>query len=173
PEDQPEALAKDWVDVGFGLAGSGGRAINVEKLLTKKLVAVIPEGHRLADRSEITLQDLAGERLVSIAQRAASGFVHRQNDLFLREGLTPTVVQEAPDPQVQLALVAAGVGPGLHLASIRKAVRHRGVVFIPLAPDPPSVTLTLLWRRDDDRELLRLFLETAREVARSASWPGR
>lgn len=170
-EEQLEALAKDWIDVGLGRAVRAGRTLRVEALLTERTVAVVPESHRLTDRSEISLEDLAGEPLVSIARRVTPGFAHRQDDLFLSRGLTPTIVHEAPDPQAQLALVAAGVGAGLHLASISEPVRHRGVAFIPLSPEPPPVTLTALWRRDDDRELLRLFLETAREVAGSAGWP--
>jgi DNA-binding transcriptional LysR family regulator len=83
-------------------------------------------------------------------------------------------VHEAPDPQAQLALVAAGIGIGLHLAPATTR-RERGVVFIALAETIAIPALALVWRRDDDRDLVRLFLNTARQVARSLddTWPGR
>jgi predicted RNA binding protein YcfA (HicA-like mRNA interferase family) len=43
--------------------------------------------------------------------------------------------------------------------------------FVRIAGDPSTAKLLLLWRRDDDREVLRLFLDTAREVAASRRLP--
>ena len=134
------------------------------------MVAALPEDHHLAERKVISIEDLASESFVSIAEEVAPGFIHQQTTQFARRGLVPCVGHEAPDPQAQLALIAAGVGVGLHLVPSSGA-RERGVAFVPLDTDVPTATLVLLWRSDDDRALVRLFLETARQVARSFERP--
>lgn len=159
-----DALVKEWVDVGFVRVPVITRELQAEPFLEEALVAIVPEDHRLAERDEVSLDDLADERFISIARERARGFASLAEQC--EHGLRPAVVHQAPDPQAQLALVAAGVGIGLHLAPA--ATRHeRGVVYIALKDATPIPPLAMLWRRDDKRELLHLFLDTAREVARS------
>ena len=164
--DQADALDRRWVDVGFTRPVVGSRAVQVETLLEETMVAVVPQDHRFAKRAKISLEELTQEPFVSIAEQNAPGFAAQQASELARRSLAPAVVLEAPDPPSQLALVAAGIGVGLHLAASDRR-RHRGVAFIPIEGKAPTATLTLAWRRDDDRELLRAFLDTAREVARS------
>lgn len=164
--DQADALERRWIDVGFTRPVVGNRAVQVETLLEETMVAVIPEEHRYADRAQVSLEELVREPFVSIAEKNTPGFAVQQAGEFARRSLAPSVVHEAPDPASQLALVAAGVGVGLHLAASDRR-RHRGVAFVPIQGNAPTATLALAWRRDDDRELLRTFLDTARDVARS------
>ncbi len=164
--DQADALDRRWIDIGFTRPVIGNRAIQVETLLEEAMVAVVPEGHRFAERTQLSLEELAREPFVSIAEENAPGFAFQQAAELARRSLAPAIVHEAPDPPSQLALIAAGVGVGLHLTASSRA-RDRGVAFIPVEGDAPTATLAMAWRRDDDRELVRIFLETARDVARS------
>lgn len=165
PADQVNAVEKHWVDVGFTRPVIESRALRVEPLLEEGFVAAVPEHHPLAERAEVSLDELAREPFVSISEQVVAGFAFQQASEFARRGLTPKIVHEAPDPSSQLALIAAGAGVGLHLAASAHNPRSRGVAFIPIDVEAPTVTLAMLWRRDDDRELVRAFLDTAREVA--------
>jgi DNA-binding transcriptional LysR family regulator len=146
------------------------RTVCVEALLEERMVAAVPADHPLAERAELSLADLAEEPFVSIAADAAPGFVNEQTTQFARRGLSPRVAVEAPGPQAQLALVAAGVGVGLHLSASRD-LRHTGVALIGLADEAPRQTVALAWRRDDHRELVRTFLDAARTVAERLAPP--
>lgn len=169
--DQADALERRWVDVGFTRPVAAARAVRFETLLEETMLAAVPQNHRFAKRARISLEELTQEPFVSIAEDIAPGFAVQQAAELTRRSLAPTVVHEAPDPPSQLALVAAGVGVGLHLAASDRR-RHRGVAFIPIEGNAPTATLALAWRRDDDRELLRIFLDTARGVARSFNCQG-
>lgn len=169
--DQAEAVAKGWFDIAFSRPEMATRALQVEPLVDEQMVAVVPEGHPFAERPELPLDELASESFVSVSQVVAPGFAYQQATQFALKRLTPSVIHEAPDPQAQVALIAAGLGVGLHLTPSLGLARGRGVVFIPLAGETPTATLALLWRRDDERPLVRAFLDAAREVARSLAPP--
>ncbi len=169
PADQADALRKARLDLGF--AGfprrlAEGQGLRAEVLVEEPMVAIVPEHHPLAERAEVSLEEVANEPRVSMSRAVAPTLFDEQAALFRGRDLTPTVVHEASDVQGLLGLVAAGVGVALHLDSFRNLGR-RGVTFVPLEGETPKVTLCLLWRRDDDRELVRAFVDTARRVAGS------
>lgn len=167
PTTQVEALHKRQLDVSFLAFAQwlmGRRAIAVEPLLEEPMVAIVATDHPLAERMEVSLEDLAKQPLVALAHANVPGLIDKQLETFHERGLYPTQVQEAPDPGTMFTYIAAGVGVGLHMASFSNT-RHPGVAFIPIEGDPLKATLLMLWRRDDDRQLLRAFLHTAREAA--------
>ena len=166
PYDQVEALENQWLDLGFVRPVVVSRRLRIEPLLEERLVAVVPERHPLAKRRQVSLEELAAEPFISIPRIAAPGFDFMQATFLAQRGRAPTVLGEAPDPQAQLALIAAGLGVGLHIAPAVNR-RERGVAFIALEDEVPTVPLALLWRREDGRELVRGFIETAHEVTRS------
>lgn len=173
PRAQVEGLHDRRLDVGFSAFArwmKGRPGLQVEPLLEEPMVALVPQDHPLARGSSISLADLAAERLVVLADVATPGLVDKQVSVFHERGLSPVDVQDAHDPWALQALIAAGIGVGLHMASFSN-VRHRGVAFVPLEGEPPTATLYLLSRRGEDRELVRGFLESTRQVARSLEPP--
>ena len=84
--------------------------------------------------------------------------------MFRARGLTRLIAHEACGPLQQLGLVAAGLGIALSLDSIGNVPR-RGVALLALDRDMPTSGFFLLWRRDDEREQVRTFIEVAREAA--------
>lgn len=174
PTAQVDALHNKRLDVCFLAFAEwlmGRRAIEVEPLLKEPMVAIVAEDHPLAERPEVSLADLADQPLVSLAHALVPGLIDKQMATFHEHGLYPTQVQDAPDPFALFSLIGAGVGVGIHMASFSN-MRHRGVTFLPIEGDPLTATLLMLWRRDDDdRELLRTFLDTARETAQALDPP--
>lgn len=167
PPEQADAILKRLVDVGLTRPTAEHRELRIEPLLEERMAVVLPERHPLARRSELSFEQLATEPLVSIPEDLAPSFVSRQTNEFARRGLTPSIVHQAPDAHAQIALVAAGVGLALHLTPAPDLPRD-GVVVVPLADDEvPTFPLVLAWRRDDRRELVGAFLDSARTIARS------
>jgi DNA-binding transcriptional LysR family regulator len=111
-----------------------------EHVSDEPVAAVLPAGHALSDRDELTLADLAGESWV-LTPRSSWPPWHRQYDAdFAAAGYRPRVVQRGTTPQALLALVAAGVGVTRLTLSSRN-LRVDGVAFVPLAGDRAEVVL--------------------------------
>lgn len=166
--DLLEALRAKRLDVGFAGFACEEPIVTSERLFEESMVGLVPEGHSLSKRRAASLDELLDEPYVCISRAVTPGMFDKQMELLRVRGRERTVVQEAPDIQALLGLVAARLGVSLQPASSRALCRE-GVVFLPLEGEVPVVSLFMLWRRDDDRELLRAFAETAREVARP--WP--
>jgi DNA-binding transcriptional LysR family regulator len=140
-----------------------------EVVLREPVAAVLPEGHRLAGRAELTLADLADEPWV-LTPRSSWPPWHRLFDEdFARAGFRPRVVQRGTTPQGLLALVAAGVGVTRLMLSSR-SLRDGGVVFVPLADDEALVVL--VWREETPNPVLPALRAVVHEVARTIDAPG-
>lgn len=173
PRWQINSLARGHLDVALvaHVTWRGKeRELRAEALLTEPMVAIVAEDHPMAGYSEVTLEQLAAEPFVSLRQALQPELVAEQMALFRDHGLAPPAAQEAADPISLLSLIAAGAGVSMHVASFAN-LRRKGVAFIPLAGEAPTATLFALTRRDDDRPLVRKFIETALEAARSLEPP--
>lgn len=173
PTVQVDDLQNQRLDVcflAFAQWLTGKRSIKVEPLLEEPLVAIVAEDHPFAERAQVSLEDLADQPFIALAHAVVPGLIGSQMAMFHERGLHPTQVQETTDPMAMFSLIGARVGVGLHMASFSK-MGHPGVAFIPVEGNRLTATLLMLWRRDDDRELLRVFLGTARESARSIELP--
>lgn len=135
-----------------------------EVVLSEPVAAVLPAGHPLAGRAELTLAELADEPWV-LTPRASWPPWHRQYDRdFAAAGFQPRVVQQAASPQNLLALVAAGVGV-TRLTLSARTLRDSGVVFVPLVDDEALVVV--VWRPDARHPALPALRAVVRDIARS------
>jgi DNA-binding transcriptional LysR family regulator len=136
-----------------------------EIVLREPVAAVLPEGHRLADRAELTLADLADEPWVLTPRSSWPPWHRKYDEDFARAGFRPRVVQRGTTPQGLLALVAAGVGvTRLPLSS--RTLRDSGVVFVPLSGHEDACVV-LVWRADALNPALPALREVVYEVART------
>lgn len=85
--------------------------VHAEPLPSADMVAVLPARHRLADRPEIALAELASERLILPSQHS---YVRYQiDDAFNQGGVAARVVAETPTSSIACAMAAAGAGIAL------------------------------------------------------------
>jgi DNA-binding transcriptional LysR family regulator len=158
-----EGLFKGRYDVAFT------RPPLVDGLETRTLVsepvcAVLPAGHPLAGRSELTLGELAGERWV-LTPRSSWEPWHQAFDASFRTAeFTPDVVQRDASVQGLLGLVAAGVGV-TRLARSASSLRRTGVVFVPLTGG--FVPTEMVWLPGNTSPALHALLDVVTEVAAS------
>ncbi|WP_181311701.1 LysR substrate-binding domain-containing protein [Nocardioides campestrisoli] len=141
-----------------GIRGLSGRVVRHDPLMV-----AVPDAHPCASSPEVALADLAEERFVAFPSARGSEVRELALRSCLAAGFTPRVTQEAPDTFSLLALVAAGVGVALVVEAAR-SITLDGVVFVPLAGDPPVLPMSLVWRASDDSPALRAVLEVAEEV---------
>lgn len=132
-------------------------------LLDEQLVAVLPEGHRLARRGSLELTDLAEEDFVSYPARQGSSLRDTAVQACSSVGFWPRIVQEAPDTHTVVALVGAGVGVALLPGSAEK-LQLEGVVFRPVTGADMGAPIALAWRAGDPSPVLAGFLTVADEI---------
>ncbi|MER6960681.1 LysR substrate-binding domain-containing protein [Streptomyces sp. NPDC000618] len=127
-DDQAPMLLDGRIDVGYVRLPIDEAGLRVAPLYTEPRVAVLPAGHRLAGKEEVTEADLAGEPLVWHADpsRQPTRRPH-PNAGYLVRGVDET-----------LEHVAAGRGISFLARSATVFYSHPDVIYVPvpdLAPD--------------------------------------
>lgn len=129
-------------------------------LLTETPVVAMPEGHRLADRASIRIEELADEPLIVPDRRSRPHSHDLTMRLFLQAGLTARVAQIADEKQTIVNLVASCIGLAL-VPRWTSRLAVAGVRFVTLeAPDGAVIdrlALSVAWVRgvrDPLRDLL-------------------
>ena len=138
-----ELVSTRQFDVGIVELPLSRPAIEIEPLEPVPSMAVMPAGHRLASKRQISLKDLDGERMVMLSQHS---FVRYQMDeAFSTLGVAPNVVLETPSSSIACALVAAGAGitlvskwtavpfagPDLVVRPVKEAIASRHAIIFP------------------------------------------
>src|SRR5690606_32640236 len=123
------------------------------------LVVALPASHRLAARRRLTLADLADEAFV-LLRSDTSSFAVRLQDLCLRAGIRPRVVQTVAEVPAQLALVAAGLGVALVPRST--ALHFQQTLRVAQLPAQCArAGVYAVTRRDDAKRAVQAFVQAA------------
>ncbi len=158
-------------------------------LLVEERVAILPRGHRLAGRAEVTLADLAGERLPrwkgmhgSGAGGSASGAAAAgPAGAAVRAGSArapvvpgePAVSDRASGPEIDdVTQLNHLILLGRTVAVLPRSVvqpYHPDLVYTPVA-DAPASRVVVAWSRHDHRPLVASFVAAA--LAASPRSPG-
>ncbi|MFV0302473.1 MAG: LysR family transcriptional regulator [Paracoccus sp. (in: a-proteobacteria)] len=105
--------------------------IENEKLAAAQLVAILPEGHPLASRAEISVHDLVGEPMVGVDPGDPYGAALAAP--FLAAGIAPRLSMRGRFAQTVVSLVRHGLGVSLIDAFSVAEVYMPGLVRRPLA----------------------------------------
>jgi DNA-binding transcriptional LysR family regulator len=114
--------------------------------------AILPTGHRLADRTEIKPSELADENFVSMNVESEVAF-WRNLSLAAARRSAPRIAKRAPDILSLLNLVAAGYGVSIAAHQLAK-LGIPGVVFVPLKTRERN-TISVIYRRSDQTPALQ------------------
>ena len=123
-----------------------GPNLRTRELLREDVLLGVPQGHRLAGRERVRLEEVAGEPFVT----TRPGYWPREltDRLFAAAGLQPEYVCESDEPGATGYLISAGLGVGLVPAFSRSASTYLPGAWMHLdVPDCHRV-LTLVWRAD-------------------------
>jgi DNA-binding transcriptional LysR family regulator len=123
---------------------------------TEERWVALPTGHRLASRSSVSLSDLADEPFIALP--AAAGPLRSFWLATEERAAAPRVVAEAETAEETFEAVASGLGVALLAAGNAEIYRRDDVVFRPVTGLSPS-SLAVVWRTNDDREAIRIFVD--------------
>lgn len=143
---QVSAIRTDTLDVGlarpplFRDEGLSSRPVRKEPI-----VAVLPAGHRLAEKPELDASELAAERFVMSPRHMGPGLFDRVVAICQRAGFSPNVIQEAVLVPTIVALVAGGLGVSLVPASV-EPLGTPNVVYRPLRDTQAATELIVIWK---------------------------
>jgi DNA-binding transcriptional LysR family regulator len=157
-----DRLVRGDLDAALVRVPIAARTLRLRILTRHRVAAVLPVSHPLAGGAAVHLDELAGEPVIGYPAHRGAATADVITSAFVRHGLLPNVVQEAPDTHTIMLLAGAGVGVGL----VPESAGHLnvpGVVVLPV-PEIPPVALALAWRGDDQNPALHALVELADEV---------
>ncbi|MCO1660917.1 LysR family transcriptional regulator [Pseudonocardia humida] len=163
-----EAVRDGQVDVALArLATTIPSTLSRRRMLREQLHALVPTGHPLAARGEITMSDLATEAVAfwsSDAQpRGRAWLAHA----LVTAGHSGELVDVTPSTVA--ATVAAGAAVTVLAPSFSRILDLRGIALVPVAE--LFLELVVVWRRDDPSPALHRFLASADHAA--SAGPGQ
>jgi hypothetical protein len=152
------ALLDERLDAAFVRSPIGAaEGIAVHSVLDEAMVAALPAGHVLADRTgapPLGLAELAAETFILYRRPLGPGLYDAIIAACQRAGYSPIIGQEAPRMLATLSLVAAGLGVTLVPQSMRR-LRVHGVAYRPLDSAAGLVAPLNLAYRHPDLNLIR------------------
>jgi DNA-binding transcriptional LysR family regulator len=137
--------------------------LRTERVMRERTVAAIPAAHALADLRRIPLRRLAAEPLVLFPRVQAPGFHDLLTGRMAATGISPHVVQYAPETLTIIGLVAAGIGVSPVPASVAHLALD-GVTYRPLS-GAPDAELLAVTRAGEESPLASAFLAEAQASA--------
>ena len=160
-----DVLQDKEADVGLLMPHFTSERLQRQACLTLPLVAALPQGHALAGRRSIHLNELVDEPFVLFSHQRALGFYEHIIGICERGGFTPKVVQEAGQHPTLLALVAAGYGVTV-IPALSRSSPLEEVAFVRIVEPWATMPLWIAWRASDSSPLLAAFLEIVRSCCR-------
>ncbi len=146
-----DAVQSGAADIGLAVALERHPSVNVEVLARTHMVALVPYGHEVATRQEVTVADLTTHGFIGLEIESRMGQMLR--DAFERDGI-------AYEPRVEVrycatAAVLAGVGVGAAVVDAYSAAYQSpmGLVQLPFQP-PCEIPAVLITRKGIPRSRL-------------------
>lgn len=142
--------------------------IRVTPLCRERLVAAVPAAHKLAAARSIRLEQLADEPFVLFPLSQGPAFLSAILIACRRAGFFPKVVQESPQMQMIVTLVACGIGVSLVPAAMA-VVQRANVSYLDIRGRlKPQYELAVASLKQAENPAIARFLSVGQEVARKA-----
>lgn len=162
---QVRALSEGSLDIAFvrpPITRYDG--INLVTVLQEPLIAIVPTGHSLAMKPQITLSDMSDEPFVLFRRQEGPGLYDQIIALCSDLGFTPSISYQATNIHTIMSLVAAGLGVSLIPWSFRDFARQ-GVTQRHLSHCDVRVEIGMAWHSQNDNPCLPAFIEAVQTLA--------
>jgi DNA-binding transcriptional LysR family regulator len=163
--DQTEALLDGRADVAFVHLPIDDQGLEVIHVRSEPRVAVLPIDHPAADRSELSIAELADDPVI-IQRGASPGWQSFHNVDPRPDGRHPRPGPAVDNVEEKLQHVAAGRAISFLPASVAAAVDQPGVVYVPVTDIPP-IEICLAWRADSSSALIAAFADCVKDAVQS------
>lgn len=155
-------LERDEIALGIGFFNRlENPTFRSRVLLQETPVAILPVDHPLTSRSELTFDDLQGERFVWIGRRETTQYFDALLSLLSKHNVHPNTDLQVKSPYEQIANVSSGQGIGL-VPHTFKSHLPDSVVTRPVLNAEPCWTLRLVWdpkKTDPTRDVVLKIVE--------------
>lgn len=163
-EEQATGIVAGAIDIGLVREVDPRPGLRLETLFDEPVDAVLPHTHRLADRPQLELAELADEPFVLWGRSGSPAFFDNLIVACRSAGFSPRIAYEMRGSQARQGLVAVSLGVSLEAASYARA-RHRDVRFVPLSGTPVTARIQLAWTEGWSDPRRDLLIGIARELA--------
>jgi DNA-binding transcriptional LysR family regulator len=134
---------------------------------TGRLGVMMASDHPLAQRRQLSLQDLAGEHFIVVPSSSASPGHAALHSMCRRAGFEPCVVQEVDSIASMLNLVS--IDMGIALSVIGKHFNYPPQIrMVPLRQVEYATSFVLGWLKGQKMPLVDALLDTIKGVAAGA-----
>jgi len=162
---QVKSMLQGETDVGFVTAGSQ-EIEDFDTLVVERamLVAAVPGDWPLADRTSVTLAELADYPLILPPAQNYATQPRQVLKMFGGAGRIPNIIQESTHSNTTLSLVGAGVGFSI-ITGTAALANPANVRFIAIPDHVPSPEwgLMMIWRDAQLTNAARRFVDFTRE----------
>lgn len=148
--EQLAPLTEGVLDVGLMRNTPLPDALCHEVILHEPLMAMIPRAHPLAQKTVVTLAELAKEPFVFFDPHVGTGLYDDILGLMRRYKLSPVITQEVGEAMTIIGLVAAGLGVSILPASFKKVQLHE-MCWVPIAEDDAVSEMWLVWSKHHEQ----------------------
>jgi LysR family carnitine catabolism transcriptional activator len=145
-EEVPERVRSGAVDFGIGTDSSQRHDLVTRVLTTDTFIAVLPPGHPMGRKRELTWKDFVG---VPIIGPPPDNPVREQLDFALaREGITLTRSYEVALPLTIVGMVEGGLGIGVLTTAVSKLAEALGLTIRKVTKPVIKREMSLLFHAD-------------------------
>lgn len=136
-------------------------------LAEEPIYIALPEGHALAERSNLTWEEVRDAHFLVSATEPGPEIHEYLIRRLAGLGRRPLVTRHRVGREGIMNLVGLGLGVSL-VAEHWCGVSYPGVIFRPVGDEDERVHFSLVWRPENDNPALRRFVSLARVHARKA-----
>lgn len=156
PEDPVNLVLRDEIDIAetYRLPFAGSELLTFQNAGRLRFLAVLPEGHRLADREEITISELQGETFVFT--KAYPLFNSYIRNYFFSHGMTFSSVFTVTNPQLMLYTVRNS-GSAAIISEAEMHAGYEGCVFVPIGDPDFFITVAFAWKKSNSNPCIPVF----------------
>ncbi|MDD7408435.1 MAG: LysR family transcriptional regulator [Anaerovoracaceae bacterium] len=158
-----EKLLQGESDIAFMTAGSGSPAAENTKILSRRLSAVVYEGHPLYDHETISMKDLEGETLITLSEKYQTYHLVQQRCQEL--DFAPSIHIRTMESSLIYMLVTQHKGIGIDV-EIHDNYLHFPVKMIPITDSIPWALYAVCLRHRSNEPAIADLLDFARSAVK-------
>jgi len=156
-EEAVELVASGLCELGFAMTPVDARRVHVGPVMSVPSFCILPPGHRLQDRHEISVGDLAGETFIATAEGTSSRL--RTDALFASMNISRRIQTEARWSLTISEFVQAGLGCSIVDGFTAASFADRGGLVRPLREKLDFTFVCITPRVASKSGTIRLFDE--------------
>lgn len=167
--DIQPVVAEGVFDLGLEREPELFPGLEAQEIRRESWVVALAEHHPLAAEPEIPLGALAGETVVVWPREMAPVYYDAMLRAFERAEIRPEVDTRPAGAALHHHEIALGRRVTLAVSSLANQ-RPNGVALVPIAPPPPTVGLSVVWKSGESSPAVEHFLETANILSEAEAW---